>query len=92
MTISIRLASLSSLVLLAGCAGSPRHENDPAFGSSVRQMIQAQIYNPAAAENPPAQAPDGIDGPRAENVLQTYRADVDKPARAHEAIQMQVAN
>jgi hypothetical protein len=31
---------------LAACASSPQQENDPAFGSSVRNMISAQVHDP----------------------------------------------
>ena len=92
MNTSIHLALVCVVASLAGCASSPQQENDPAFGSSVRQMIHAQIFDPAAAENPPEQPPNGVDGIRAEGVMKSYRADVDKPARAQEKIDMQVGN
>lgn len=92
MNTSIHLVLACAVASLAGCASSPQQENDPAFGSSVRQMIHAQIHDPQAAENPSDQAPAGIDGIRAEGVMKTYRADVDKPARAQETILMQVGN
>jgi type IV pilus biogenesis protein CpaD/CtpE len=75
---------------LAACASDPKQENDPAFGSSVHRMIQAQIHNPRAAANPPAEAPDGVDGQRAEQVVKTYRKDADKPSAVRERITMQV--
>lgn len=87
-----RLALVCVVGTLAACASSPQQENDPAFGSSVRQMIGAQIFDPQAAANPPEQPPAGIDGIRAESVMKTYRADVDKPARAQDAVQMRVGN
>ncbi|MEW6168862.1 MAG: hypothetical protein AB1651_14370 [Pseudomonadota bacterium] len=75
---------------LAACASSPQQENDPAFGSSVRNMISAQVHNPAAVSRPGDSAPDGIDGERAASVLKTYRSDVDKPARAQEGVTVRV--
>lgn len=85
-------AAMLALAGLAGCASSPQQENDPAFGNSVRQMISAQIHDPGAAARAGTDAPSGLDGARAENVIKAYRADVDKPAKAQEAMQMQIAN
>ena len=87
-----RLTAACAVAVLAGCASSPQQENDPAFGSSVRQMVRAQIHDPKAAGQPPADAPAGLDGGRAEAVIKVYRADVDKPSSAQESVEMRVAN
>lgn len=87
-----RLALACVAGTVAACASSPQQENDPAFGSSVRQMIQAQTFDAQAADNPSDQPPSGIDGIRAESVMKTYRADVDKPARAQEPMQVRIGN
>lgn len=62
--------------LTAGCADTPLADAD--YGSSVRQMVQAQTFDPAAASNPPALAPDITDGARLEQALEVYRKDVAK--------------
>lgn len=85
-------ATACAAALLAGCASSPQQENDPAFGNSVRNMVQAQMHNPAAAESAADEAPAGLDGARAENVIKAYRADVDKPAGAQETPAMRIGN
>ena len=62
--------------LLAGCADTPLADAD--YGTSVRQMVQAQTFDPVAAANPPALAPEITDGARLEAALETYRGDVAK--------------
>lgn len=62
-------------LLAAGCADTP---SDSDYGSSVRQMVQAQTYDPAAASNPPELAPEVTDGARLKNALDVYRKDVAK--------------
>lgn len=68
-------------LLLAATAGCTR--NDPVrvesdFGNSVRHMVQMQIYNPKAAENPPANPPLVLDAPVGERILQNYRGETGK--------------
>lgn len=65
---------LLSCLLLAGCASSRAEPpTDAAFGSAVRHMIQEQIYDRAAAEQPPLDPPSSTDGARAAAALATYR-------------------
>lgn len=70
------LAFALTAALLGGCADTPLADED--FGNSVRQMVQAQTFDPAAASNPPALAPDITDGGRLEEALKVYRSDVAK--------------
>ncbi|MBM0106079.1 hypothetical protein JM946_15200 [Steroidobacter sp. S1-65] len=63
-------------LLIGGCADTPLADAD--FGESVRQMVQAQTLDPAAASNPPALAPAITDGARLEKALEIYRQDVAK--------------
>ena len=75
-TNALALAMAFGASLLAGCADTPLADED--YGSSVRQMIQAQTFDPAAASNPPALAPEITDGARLEEALEVYRKDVAK--------------
>jgi len=62
---------------LSACASdTPRV--DAQLGKSVAQMIQAQTYDPRAAANPPALAPETGDGQRLKNALDANRKDVSK--------------
>ena len=62
--------------LLSACADTPVADAD--YGNSVRHMVQAQTYDPAAARNPPELAPEQTDGARLENAMDVYRKDVAK--------------
>jgi hypothetical protein len=59
----------------AGCANTTSDED---YGQSVKQMVQAQTFDPAAASNPPELAPEITDGARLQNALDVYRKDVAK--------------
>lgn len=63
-------------LLISACADTPLADAD--YGTSVRQMVQAQTLDPAAAANPPALAPEITDGQRLEQALEVYRKDVAK--------------
>lgn len=67
---------IAAVVALPGCADTP--ESDADYGRSVQQMVQSQTYDPAAAANPPENAPDVSDGARLKNALDVYRKDVAK--------------
>lgn len=74
---------------VSGC-GTP--ETDADYGRSVRQMVQAQTYDPAAASNPPELAPETADGARLKNALDVYRKDVAKgSAKVEEEAEFDVA-
>jgi hypothetical protein len=64
------LAALAS----AGCAGSSMVEAN--YGNAVRGNKAAQLHDPAAAANPPADAPETTDGMRLEGVMKTHRETV----------------
>jgi hypothetical protein len=50
------------------------------YGASVRNMVNNQIYNPAAAQHPAALAPNGIEGNKSERVMEkAYRNDIGNP-------------
>jgi hypothetical protein len=71
------LVLAGSALMLSGC-GNTRSDAD--YGQSVRQMIQAQTFDPAAASNPPELPPEISDGGRLKNALDVYRKDVAKGA------------
>jgi type IV pilus biogenesis protein CpaD/CtpE len=60
------------LVPLAGCESTSQIEAD--FGNAYRNMVAAQIHNPEAARNPPADPPLTMDGQRASDVMEKYRS------------------
>ncbi len=74
----------AAVLLAAGCTHSDPVRVEEDFGNSVRHMIDAQIYNPEAAEHPIIDPPRPLDGPKGEAVLDAYRADVPKPQGARQ--------
>jgi len=81
-----------ALLLTAGCAITQEPARvDEDFGNSVRNMVDAQIYNHAAAQNPPVDPPLALDGQKGQNALEAYRKDVAKPKKVEEQIQINVA-
>lgn len=62
-------------LLVSGCANT---YSDADYGQSVRQMVQSQTFDPAAASNPPELAPEITDGARLQNAIEVYRKDVAK--------------
>jgi hypothetical protein len=67
---------LAVAMTMTGCADTPVADAD--YGKSVQQMVEAQTYNPSAASNPPAMAPEVGDGQRIKNAIDVYRKDVAK--------------
>jgi type IV pilus biogenesis protein CpaD/CtpE len=78
------LVGLPVVVMLAACTKPTLTERN--FGASVRQMIEAQTYDPSTLTTPPTEPIESADGQRLENVLETYRIDVAKPAAVSEDI------
>lgn len=60
------------------------------FGNSVRQMVQAQTLNPAAAAYPDPEPVEAMLGEQAENVYNVYRSDVAKPGEVQQTINFNV--
>jgi len=70
----ILTALLSGLMLTACADGTYRPYNlDDKFGQVETQMVKAQIADPEAAENPPANSPRKMDGYAGSNALRSYR-------------------
>jgi hypothetical protein len=70
-----------SLMLLDGCAdfSSTPARVEADYGASVRSLVNNQIYNPDKAQHPAALLPDGMEGNKADKVLNdVYR--IVKPA------------
>ena len=66
------IPGICATLLTASCAMGPTHVEED-FGRSVRQMVDAQISDPAAAGDPAPRAADRLDGVVAEDVLREHR-------------------
>ena len=76
-TTLVTLAYLAGATLLGGCAQPTQLERN--FGASVRNMIEAQTFDPSTLTSPSTETVEGRDGQRLEAVLDVYRTDVAKP-------------
>lgn len=74
-TLSKLAAIFFALCLLSACAdGNHRpYALDKNFGQIQQQMMQAQIADPQAAQNPPPDSPRKMDGYAGTNTMQGYR-------------------
>ncbi len=78
-----RKASLGLVLALSlGCTSTDPVRVEQDFGSSVRNMVQQQTYDPTAAVNPTAEPPMSYDGYKAKRTLETYRGDIAHPEEA----------
>lgn len=79
------LAGALIMTLLAGCQSTPSRVEDN-FGSSVRNAIAQQTA-------PEAQTGYGLDGEKAEVILDAYRTDVAEPEEVErDLIQIRLGN
>jgi hypothetical protein len=73
----IRILAVTAIVpLLVGCE-SNRTESE--YGQAVRQMINAQVYNPATLTTPSDKPVEGADPDMVINAIEALREHVSKP-------------
>ena len=53
-------------IFVSGCSSTDPTRVEADYGNSVRNMIEAQIYDPDAAKYPPSEPPTTLDGSYAE--------------------------
>ncbi len=90
-TMILPFVAFTAAVLLAGCASTDATRVEEDFGTSVRQMVDAQIYDPEAAKNPRKDPPMGLDGVQAEAVLDVYREHVGDPEEVTETLRIEIS-
>ena len=61
------------LALFTAACGTPTPLVDATFGDAVQSVVDAQLYDPAAAANPSTDAIEGTDGQRMEAVMEAHR-------------------
>ena len=82
-------AGLAGIILCVGCTNKMENLQED-FGKSYRNMVEAQIYNPDAARNPPLDPPMSLDGEKGELILKTYRETVGTPKAIERDIKIQI--
>lgn len=81
-----RMARGLLTISLIGASGCAEWSSNPVrtqadYGASVRNMVTKQIYNESKAQHPAVSLPNGMEGNKADTVLnQTYRQDLGNPA------------
>ena len=75
--VTISACIFASFIVLTGCIIDPKHVEED-FGKSVRQMVNAQIYDPVIASNPAELGPETIDGPVSATSVEEYREGAKK--------------
>lgn len=78
----------AALVLVAGCETQSRLDTE--FGSAYRNMVAEQIHDPSAAANPRTDPPLVLDGQRASDVIEKYRAGDDKQRQSVDTLSIRV--
>jgi type IV pilus biogenesis protein CpaD/CtpE len=71
------IATTVAFIGLTACSSSNRVEDE--YGESVRQMINAQVYDPATLTNPSDKPVEGADPDMVNNAIQTLREHVGAP-------------
>jgi hypothetical protein len=85
----LALAAAASATVLVGCTIKPTL-TESNYGVSVRQMIEAQTYDPSTLTNPSTATVESSDGQRAGNALEGYRRGVTAPEAATQGVDITV--
>lgn len=75
----IHLSIVVCTLVLFAAACSPTPRVDATFGDAVPAMVEAQLYDPAAAANPSPDVVEGTDGQRMEAVVEAHRKQAASP-------------
>jgi non-homologous end joining protein Ku len=82
------IATMAALIVLASCSSTSQVEDE--YGESVRQMINAQVYDPATLSNPSAKPVEGADPDMVNNAVQAMREHVAAPEKVGEDLVLHV--
>ena len=85
----LAIAAAVSATMLVACTTKPTL-TESNYGVSVRQMIEAQTYDPSTRTNPSTETVDSSDGQRAGNVLEGYRRGVTAPEAASQGVDISI--
>ena len=85
----LALAAAASATAFAGCTTEPT-QTERNYGVSVRQMIEAQTYDPSTRTNPSTETVEKSDGQRLGNALEGYRRGVTQPEAASQGVDISI--
>jgi hypothetical protein len=81
------IAACVALAVLAGCEST---RTDSEYGEAVRQMINAQTYDPATLTKPSAKPVEGADPDMVNAAIEVFREHVSRPEDVGQDIVIQV--
>jgi len=81
------ISSTAMLFALAGCETS-RVEQE--YGEAVRQMINAQVYDPSTLTSPSAKPVEGADPDMVNSAIEAFREHVSRPEDVSQDVVIQV--
>ena len=88
-TTVLAIAAAASAATLLGCTTKPTL-TEQNHGVSVRQMIEAQTYDPSTLTNPSTETVEKSDGQRLGNALDGYRRGVTPPEAASQGVDISI--
>lgn len=88
----IHLSIIACTFALFAAACSPTPRVDATFGDAVPAMVEAQLYDPAAAANPSPDVVQGTDGQRMETVIEAHRGRAGNADNVSNPIVISVGN
>lgn len=86
----VKILAVSAILLSIAACESTRVETE--YGQSVRQMINAQTYDPATLTNPSDKPVEGADPDMVNAAIEAFREHVSKPENVGQDIVIQVGN
>jgi hypothetical protein len=76
------IAATAVLIAIAGCSSTSRVEDE--YGASVRQMINAQVYDATTLTSPSTKPVEGADPDMVNNAITALREHVAAPEEVSE--------
>ena len=84
-----RIITASALLMaIAGCETTSRVEDE--YGESVRQMVNAQVYDPTTLTDPSTKPVEGADPDMVNNAIKALREYIGAPEEVGEDVVIQV--
>jgi hypothetical protein len=84
------LRTITATALLIALAGCETNRVEEEYGESVRQMINAQVYDATTLTNPSAKPVEGADPDMVNNAIKALREHVAAPEEVGEPMVIQV--
>ncbi len=84
------LAATAVAIVIGGCETTTRVEDE--YGESVRQMVNAQVYDAATLTSPSAKPVEGADPDMVNGAIEALREHVSRPEDVGQDLIIQVGD